>query len=509
MKFLGWGLGAGESVRCRIGQRRESTRQAEADTGDMASTINDAIDKLSTFVPLSELQTVFGSLLSSHSPADIKSVVEIPSAQQHVFLVTASLAASRPDVPPPTIQFVLRLWTGCARWWNLNLTLPSESVAHAASSSGAPNASSSSSPDISEYAISNPLTIANAEVDGYRVARRAFESSSTGVSVPEVLYCSFSSSSSSSTPASSLSPHPYCILSFVGSPSHSYTRSPISSMIKDRVEFGFLEPHPRHGRVPADRSLEYALLLLETVVAPLQSLAPTPSAPTPFTFRSTMQMYASASVFFARRWLLPESPPTNPYLPAATKAFSQCLSALSAGFASVSDLPPRLCHCDLQPQNLLFHRLPLNSDTTSNTSDSSDPADPSYLPTPFPQPAFVLDWEDSCFADPRFEVTLICRKVVANFPQASAVWSRYSEMLRSADASLDVGPIEPWLSLEGVHSVATLLLQWANAGGRNSWEKEKDLEKKIGREFARLRQLGGDDAWSFLSDVEEVEGRLP
>ena len=48
------------------------------------------------------------------------------------------------------------------------------------------------------------------------------------------------------------------------------------------------------------------------------------------------------------------------------------------------------------------------------------------------------------------------------------------------------------------------LLRWAGRGGRNSWEMERDLEGKIGREFKRLQVMGGgewNDIWG-----EEREG---
>ena len=40
-------------------------------------------------------------------------------------------------------------------------------------------------------------------------------------------------------------------------------------MVKVRHEFGFDEPHPRHGRVCVEESLEYAVHVLNVLVLPL------------------------------------------------------------------------------------------------------------------------------------------------------------------------------------------------------------------------------------------------
>ena len=45
----------------------------------------------------------------------------------------------------------------------------------------------------------------------------------------------------------------------------------IHNMVKIRYEFGFDEPHPRHGRVNTAQALEYALHVLYRVVIPIHS----------------------------------------------------------------------------------------------------------------------------------------------------------------------------------------------------------------------------------------------
>ena len=51
----------------------------------------------------------------------------------------------------------------------------------------------------------------------------------------------------------------------------------------------------------------------------------------------------------------------------------------------------------------------------------------------------LLDWEDASLADGRFELLLLCRKVVAGLGQARRVWGRYGEL-----TGRDIGRLEPW-----------------------------------------------------------------
>jgi len=90
---------------------------------------------------------------------------------------------------------------------------------------------------------------------------------------------------------------------------------------------------------------------------------------------------------------------------------------------------------------------------------------------------------------------LMCRKVLANREQADSLWHHYSERVK-ATAGFSVGPIEPWLRLESVHTLLTMCMQGMNLlqGGRNPWEEESDLLKKIDRELYRLRNDLGWEA---------------
>jgi len=83
--------------------------------------------------------------------------------------------------------------------------------------------------------------------------------------------------------------------------------------------------------------------------------------------------------------------------------------------------------------------------------------------------------------DPRFELLLMCRKVLANHQQAQQLWDLYQEQ-----TGIVLGELEPWLKLEAVHSLTTLLLQACAGGGRSPWEARAELWNKIQREFQRL-----------------------
>jgi hypothetical protein len=166
----------------------------------------------------------------------------------------------------------------------------------------------------------------------------------------------------------------------------------------------------------------------------------------------------------------------------------------------MKDLAPVLVHMDLQPQNLIFRR---NARTDERAIDDDTPDSDSA--TIFS----VLDWEDTAWADPRFELLLLCRKVCANRQQAERIWSEYDtamiiteeEEVESSNSNCRVhhhekqnvhslGPIDPWLQLETVHSVTTILLQSMDLlnGGRNPWETKNDLWGKLQREFVRWDQ---------------------
>eukprot|EP00957_Ditylum_brightwellii_P031544 2392104-Ditylum_brightwellii.AAC.1 len=80
-----------------------------------------------------------------------------------------------------------------------------------------------------------------------------------------------------------------------------------------------------------------------------------------------------------------------------------------------------------------------------------------------PEISSVLDWEEAQYADPRFELLLLCRKVCANRYEANLIWSDYTAAVQhwsnSNSSNIVLGGIEPWLKLEGVHAIMTYLVQ--------------------------------------------------
>jgi hypothetical protein len=184
----------------------------------------------------------------------------------------------------------------------------------------------------------------------------------------------------------------------------------------------------------------------------------------------------------------------------------------------IPPLDPVLVHMDLQPQNVLLAirricrtvPMPLEEDDAiHNSSNNNDDNNTMVVRS-------VLDWEDAAIADPRFDILMIGRKVCATREQADTIWNVYqqeyyhlsiapchgpigggdnsvgttSAVGTTTNREFSLGPIEPWLQLETVHSMITLLLQSMDllGGGRNPWETKHDLWGKLEREFHRLKE---------------------
>merc|ERR1712087_451881 len=130
----------------------------------------------------------------------------------------------------------------------------------------------------------------------------------------------------------------------------------------------------------------------------------------------------------------------------------------------------------LQPQNLAFGTT--NTNTTSNNDKKYNTKD-CFV-------ASVMDWEEACYADPRFEILLICRKVLANKDQADELWRTYARQVKQVAGNLDEGPLEPWLKLETVRSLLQAVMDLI-AGGYN--HAENDLLLKIDREKQRMYNM--------------------
>ena len=341
-----------------------------------------------------------------------------------------------------------------------------------------------------------------------------------------------------------------------------------TTMIKVRHEFGFSEPHPRHGRVPTDECLDYSMMILQNVVIPIQTYF--------FMLGSDLSLEdevdASVLEFYRYNnktvstnltsigWNNPSQAETNHqdaakpfqyhdmivvYRHALHRLISnthdgnnendekkdermsfllqmldECINALECEWEEYDGgipppLPPVLCHMDLQPQNLAFGHIESSSGLSCSNMEPNDsrksPGNSSHS-TKDCLVASVMDWEEACYADPRFELLLMCRKVLANHEQAEKLWQSYSRCVMQLNTLFapksnkyikqwEVGPLDPWLKLESVHSICTLLLQSMDllGGGRSPWETKPDLWGKIDRERQRLVQLG----WLFCDYNEK------
>jgi hypothetical protein len=477
-------------------------------------------------------------------------IQELQSAQQQVLLLTFSnvqgyqieAAPSSPEwkqaLEGGRNRLIVRIWKGASRWWNLHQQQQPEQF-------------SSVPIPVNRQEVPSAHALARSEVAGYRVSRLALHSTTAdnsdenrnnGLRIPNVLAFSLELS----VGAGSTMKHPWAVMEYVGAQSTLYDDSSgrqeqewddswTTGMTKVRNEFGFSEPHPRWGRVPVDQCLDYALAVLRQVTLPLhrycnqhstEQLLPAlrglagiqtpptiPTTPTTvgfsqeesgllrgYTYVDTVQLYETAHGRMQR--VLRDSSSSSSHtedvkLNRAVQLLGQAIwqlheeaRELGLGCTSLSSssspssplssfLPPVLVHMDCQPQNLLFAR----------TKEKQRPLIVS-----------VLDWEEAAFADPRFELLLICRKVCANRSQADQVWKAYREELPQPN----LGSIEPWLKMETVHSLTTLLLQSMDllGGGRSPWETKPDLWGKIQRELCRLASGG----WEFCNmDALELE----
>lgn len=468
---------------------------------------------------------------SSHCVID--SVQEARSAQHLMFIAAVKLLSSasasmdeeasqmrqkiqqlRDYNEDGSVLIMLRVWKGSARWWSFNRTSP-DAIA----------------------------SLAVKEVSGYLAAHRILvdEAASSDVIVPQLLYFSHAKyiESLHKIPVNKNTATSWAALSFLGESSSYFKQQHqqklkyhdrgtfAKQMVMVRQEFGFDEPHPRHGRVSVEQALPYALKILDHVVLPIHiylfrrhygfteyistcqdSLSPliknlSCKDGQPYNYEKMLQkcqeVYQNC-LYSSRMGVVNSMEPNSAGCNSDDRQLQQMVDALHLCILQLeqeyyewqsscsSQLPPVLCHCDLQPQNVIFW--------------IEDPI-PDELPirplNVVPNVACILDWEEASWADPRFELILLCRKICANMEQAMAVWMHYTISIANWAVSngvdeINVGPIEPWLKLEAVHSLTIFLLQTKNLSGRGvQWERKRDLFSKIDRELNRLASLG----WTF------------
>jgi hypothetical protein len=397
----------------------------------------------------------------------VDSVEESKSAQQQVLIL--SLAAENDTSASPeqldddwkdSLQrshqrIVVRIWKAGSRWWNLHQN-------------------------------TNTQSLARAEIHGYRLARRAFllTADNTQVYIPRILHYQEGNNSSNN--------HPWALIEYVGPQSilfdkYEYDHSWVEGMITIRNEFGFDEPHPRWGRVPNDKALEYALNVVRSAILPVHRRTAsanidkisdscddrTTLLPPPIWYKDMVQVYQQALDHDIKPVLQQQHHIADERLISMVEKLERAIQTLVDLETRIPKLPHVLVHMDMQPQNLLFGRSKNSSSSSSKCSIIRS----------------ILDWEEAAIADSRFDLMLVGRKVCANRSQADKVWATYQQ--EYGDSDMDLGPIEPWLQLETVHSITTLLLQSMNllGGGRCPWETKRDLAGKLEREFQRLEVL--------------------
>jgi len=385
------------------------------------------------------------------------------------------------------------------------------------------------------------IEIARSEMAGYRIARRALPD----INVPDVLYFSHDSNNNSSEQQqehdlnSSKNDKPWSVLAYVGEKSMLFNtttnfgpdNSWMETMVKTRREYGFDEPHPRWGRVPEDECVAYTETVLRNVILPLHAYmhhqhycfdniittetrdlrrspptnSKTNNRPSStdsdstlrhgFTYRTMVDLYQREHEQMKQTMAFTTSK-SNVVLKAAVNVLGEAIKVLAQQVPYLQESPPSLvlCHMDLQPQNLIF-ATPEEAATTINRS-SADGGRRSL-----PRISSVLDWEEAALADPRFELLLLCRKVCANRQQAEIIWRTYQRETTNYLEENALGPIQPWLALETVHSITSLLLQSMDllGGGRSPWESKPDLQGKIQREIQRLVVEYG---WTFCNVPE-------
>jgi Phosphotransferase enzyme family len=369
-------------------------------------------------------------------------VCEVKSAQQKIWIVKFTQQFQSDwfdEIKAGGNQVVVRQWKGSARWWNLNINQSSHE------------------------------SIARAEVAAYRIAYKALPT----LWIPKVLHFDSYSDQDSSI-------YPWAIFSYVGKNAahfHSgkvYTEEWIHGMITVRHEFGFDEPHPRWGRVPVERAIEYASQILYTVIIPLHQYLSKQtdlhwddlcSDGKGYTYEHIINVYLKAYTKFREMSTISDVDEYQMQFSHVIDTLGRYISKAFVDSSNINPLPMVLVHMDCQPQNMIFCR---SMDVTYITS--------------------VLDWEEAAYADPRFELLLLCRKVCANRMQADVIWNMYETEYQL------LGDITPWLRLEAIHSLTTLILQFRNLqqGGRSPWESSKDLCMKIDRELYRLNELTFD-----------------
>jgi len=157
-------------------------------------------------------------------------------------------------------------------------------------------------------------------------------------------------------------------------------------LIRPRFKYGYEEYHPRWGRLSVDQSLPYALAIIDQVLVPLHKSNITELSPD-LRVSSWGVRFHFLDVADRVRVQLSAVQTCDSHMRNAVEfAVSVTCRAMTlwkrSGLQSEQRIPCVLCHMDLQPQNV-------SRDAMGKI-------------------LFVFDWEEAAWADPTFELLLLC-----------------------------------------------------------------------------------------------------
>jgi Choline/ethanolamine kinase len=452
---------------------------------------------------------------------------------------------------------VIKIWTGTSRWWNCShidahTTMNGSNTLSDRKEGSSSTTNNGDNLDDKSHRQREEHQIAQQEIFGYECADTIFthiQNSTVATTndkidsndscipnnftIPKILYSSITTTSINGDDDhtdSTVKQPPWCIMEYVGPYSSYFRQHPLyrtfdttylDSMIPTRIEYGYDEPHLRWGRLPIHSCLPYTIQLLQTFVVPLHRYyyknvhqnnpshahGQLPTAQMNVYYFETMlkilitkyAVYIEPNVSRVVELDSASHPAVaTTVLKSASHMLKMAINTLNkdGNVSSITNLSPVLCHMDLQPQNIIFATSSASASTPSTTTEHSC----CHILS-------ILDWEEATYADARFELLLICRKVCANREQADYIWQYYEEQINESidwkEQKLQLGSIVPWLKLEAIHSITSMLLECVAYGGRgcdiqhsssttisNPSQNDINLYQKIQREFQRLYSLG-------------------
>ncbi|GMI45001.1 hypothetical protein TrCOL_g9319 [Triparma columacea] len=390
---------------------------------------------------------------------------ELKSAQHKVYKVQYEVKGGGGE-GGGLVTSVLRVYVGASSWWNLYLdSCPSD--------------------------LLPPAEISTSEHLCYTLTQKYYDQAppSFGPRSPSMRTFQPSVLGSSSN---------WLSLSYV-------PHTPFPHMIPDRVEFGFLEPHPRHGRLEPRDCLGYCCMVLEGYFYRVCKGAWKEGGgkgevnPRDVVGRveKVMKEVEGRGVGGGRAEEVKRmaSELGRDYFAGVEEWRGGGEEGANDGGErsekTVPYLPPVVVHCDLQPQNLcLGTAQDVGGERREGTWTRREDNDTTTTTTTYFIEG-VVDYEEARFADPRFELMFMCRRVCCDLEQASIVWGMFSEF--SKGEGWEVGGLEGWMKLECLVTLAGCVVrgsgmgeEWIKKEGRGEGRQDQEEEwRKYEREIER------------------------